>query len=42
MSGLFLNLTEKEVDNTGHTQKNGAVSIIFIIETALYFCVCPV
>jgi hypothetical protein len=27
---------------TGHTQKNGAVSIVFIIETAPFFCVYPV
>jgi hypothetical protein len=28
--------------NTGHTQKNGAVSIELEIETAPFFCVCPV
>jgi hypothetical protein len=28
--------------NTGYTQKNGAVSIIIHIETAPFFCVCPV
>ena len=27
---------------TGHTQKNGAVSIGITIETAPLFCVCPV
>jgi hypothetical protein len=27
---------------TGHTQKNGAVSIVFTIETAPLFCVYPV
>jgi hypothetical protein len=27
---------------TGHTQKNGAVSIVFTIETAPLFGVCPV
>jgi hypothetical protein len=27
---------------TGHTQKNGAVSMVFTIETAPLFCVCPV
>jgi hypothetical protein len=27
---------------TGHTQKNGAVSIVFTIETVPFFCVCPV
>jgi hypothetical protein len=27
---------------TGHTQKNGAVSIYIQIETAPFFCVCPV
>jgi hypothetical protein len=27
---------------TGHTQKNGAVSIVIPIETAPLFCVCPV
>ena len=27
---------------TGHTQKNGAVLIVFTIETAPFFCVCPV
>ena len=27
---------------TGHTQKNGAVSIMNIIETAPFFCVYPV
>jgi hypothetical protein len=29
-------------DCTGHTQKNGAVSILFTFETAPFFCVCPV
>jgi hypothetical protein len=28
--------------NTGHTQKNGAVSKEFTIDTAPFFCVCPV
>jgi hypothetical protein len=28
--------------STGHTQKNGTVSIVFPIETALFICVCPV
>jgi hypothetical protein len=27
---------------TGLTQKNGAVLIVFTIETAPFFCVCPV
>jgi hypothetical protein len=27
---------------TGHTQKNGAVSKVNSIETAPFFCVCPV
>ena len=27
---------------TGHTQKNGAVLIVFTINTAPFFCVCPV
>ena len=27
---------------TGHTQKNGAVLIVFTIKTAPFFCVCPV
>jgi hypothetical protein len=27
---------------TGHTQKNGAVSIVDSFETAPFFCVCPV
>ena len=27
---------------TGHTQKNGAVSIVNSFETAPFFCVCPV
>jgi hypothetical protein len=26
-------------DNIGHTQNNGAVSIVFTIETAPFFCV---
>jgi hypothetical protein len=26
----------------GHTQKNGAVVIVFTIKTAPFFCVCPV
>jgi hypothetical protein len=30
------------MNNTGHTQNNGAVSIVFTIETAPLFCVCPV
>jgi hypothetical protein len=28
--------------NTGHTQKNGAVSKVNSFETAPFFCVCPV
>ena len=28
--------------HTGHTQMNGAVSIGITIETAPFFCVCPV
>jgi hypothetical protein len=28
--------------NTGYTQKNGAVPIVIPIETAPFFCVCPV
>ena len=32
----------QKLDFTGHTQKNGAVSIVFTIETAPFFCVCPV
>jgi hypothetical protein len=28
--------------NTGHTQKNGAVSKEFTFDTAPFFCVCPV
>jgi hypothetical protein len=28
--------------HTGHTQKNGAVSIVNSFETAPFFCVCPV
>ena len=27
---------------TGHTQNNGAVSVVFTIETAPFFCVCSV
>ena len=30
------------MEYTGHTQKNGAVSIDLEIETAPFFCVCPV
>ena len=30
------------MSNTGHTQQNGAVSIVNTIETAPFFCVCPV
>jgi hypothetical protein len=30
------------VQNTGHTQKNGAVLIVFTIKTVPFFCVCPV
>jgi hypothetical protein len=33
---------ERSRKYTGHTQKNGAVSIVFTIETAPFFCVCPV
>jgi hypothetical protein len=28
--------------HTGHTQKNGAVLIVFTLKTAPFFCVCPV
>jgi hypothetical protein len=34
--------TKRQNDNTGHTQKNGAVSIELTIETAPLFCVSPV
>jgi hypothetical protein len=30
------------VTYTGHTQKNDAVLIVIPIETAPFFCVCPV
>jgi hypothetical protein len=30
------------LENTGHTQNNGAVSVVFTIETAPFVCVCPV
>ena len=30
------------IDYTGHTQKNGAVLIVFTIKTAPFVCVCPV
>jgi hypothetical protein len=30
------------IHNTGHTQNNGAVLIVFTIKTAPLFCVCPV
>jgi hypothetical protein len=30
------------ITNTGHTQKNGTVSIVIPIETAPFSCVCPV
>jgi hypothetical protein len=30
------------IDYIGHTQKNGAVLIMFTIKTAPFFCVCPV
>ena len=30
------------INCTGHTQKNGAVSIVNSFETAPFFCVCPV
>jgi hypothetical protein len=29
-------------ENTGHTQKNGAVSKVNSFETAPFFCACPV
>jgi hypothetical protein len=32
----------KTLANTGHTQNNGAVSSILTIQTAPFFCVCPV
>ena len=32
----------KQILNTGHTQKNGAVLIVNTIKTAPFFCVCPV
>jgi hypothetical protein len=28
--------------NTGHTQSNGAVYMVYSIDTAPFFCVCPV
>jgi hypothetical protein len=31
-----------QISSTGHTQKNGAVSIVIPIETEPFFCVCPV
>jgi hypothetical protein len=31
-----------EMINTGYTQQNGAVLIVFTIKTAPFFCVCPV
>jgi hypothetical protein len=30
------------MNNTGYTQKNGAVLIVFTIKTAPFFCVFPV
>jgi hypothetical protein len=33
---------QANVQNTEYTQKNGAVSIVFIIESAPFFCVYPV
>ena len=38
-TGIILSFN---VLNTGHTQKNGAVSKEFTIDTAPFFCVCPV
>jgi hypothetical protein len=35
-------LTVSQEITTGHTQNNGAVSIPFTVETAPFFCVCPV
>jgi hypothetical protein len=31
-----------KLDYTGHTEKNGAVLIVFTINTVPFFCVCPV
>jgi hypothetical protein len=31
-----------KASNTGHTQKKGAVLIVFTIKTAPFFCVCTV
>jgi hypothetical protein len=33
---------QQNYTSTGHTQKNGAVLIVFTIKTAPLFCVCPV
>ena len=33
---------QQEFEYTGHTQTNGAVLIVFTINTAPFFCVCPV
>jgi hypothetical protein len=35
-------LKQTATEYTGYTQKNGAVSINISIETAPFFCVCPV
>jgi hypothetical protein len=37
-----LNEHQNSKVNTGHTQKNGAVSKVNSFETAPFFCVCPV
>jgi hypothetical protein len=42
VSHANINRKWKTRPNTGHTQKNGAVSIVNTIETAPFFCVCPV
>jgi hypothetical protein len=31
-----------KVIHTGHTQTNGAVYMVYSIDTAPFFCVCPV
>jgi hypothetical protein len=42
LSLQILNIIFRSDKNTGHTQKNGAVLIVFTITTAPFFCVCPV
>jgi hypothetical protein len=42
---IYINSCEKRYKalvNRGHTQKNGAVLIVFTIKIAPFFCVCPV